>query len=316
MNRDKHNGLLARIQNYMMSYSGKTLINYFYSWGAAVVILGTLFKLTHLPGANLMLYIGMGTEVLVFIISGFDRPTKTYRWESVFPNLEIAGRTPKKKEESEDEEPAPDSAAELPESVLQGMQGGGSAGPVVGGSVAGSGPAVVYVGGGNGALAGEGMPAGESPAALGEKPVDFSAGAPALQTAGGGAVVSGGGVAVMGGAVPQVPNIPTEELEEATQEYLDKLKEMTETLGRLNEQLSGFVCDPEQMEGVNRHIAGLNAIFELQLRSASKQVESVDKVHEQTEQMAAQIEELNKVYARMLQAMTANMVHQQQPINQ
>ncbi len=315
MDRDKNNGLLARIQNYMMSYSGKTLINYFYSWGAAIVILGTLFKLTHLPGANLMLYIGMGTEVFVFIISAFDRPTKTYRWESVFPNLEIAGRTPKKKEEDEGGEE--DLGQEgLPESVLQGMQGvpGGAPGEAVAGGVVGSTPTVVYVGGNGPVAAGEAA-GGESPAALGEKPSGFSPESPVLPQGGSG-VLGAGGVAMPVGSMPQVPDIPVKELEEATQEYLGKLKEMAETLGRLNEQLSGFACDPGQMEGVNRHLAGLNAIFELQLRSASKQVESVDKVHEQTERMAAQIEELNKVYARMLQAMTANMVYQQHPINQ
>ena len=315
MNRDKHNGLLTRIQNYMMSYSGKTLINYFYSWGAAIVILGTLFKLTHLPGANLMLYIGMGTEVLVFIISGFDRPTKTYRWESVFPNLEIAGRTPKKPESGE---AGAGETAGLPESVVQGMAGGeaaaagGTAAPGTGG---GQGPAVVYVGGGSPSAPAE-TAGGESAAAFSGKPGNFSAEAPALSPASGAAFA--GGIPVMGGTpLPEVPKIPAEELEEATQNYLDKLREMTETLGRINEQMSAFVCNPEPMEGVNRHIAGLNAIFELQLRSASKQVESVDKVHEQTEQMAAQIEELNKVYARMLEAMTANMVGARpQPINQ
>ena len=58
----------------MDSVIGQTFLNYAYSWGASVVILGTLFKLTHLPGANLMLYIGMGTEVIVFFLSAFDRP--------------------------------------------------------------------------------------------------------------------------------------------------------------------------------------------------------------------------------------------------
>ena len=58
----------------MDSVPGQTFLNYAYSWGAAVVILGTLFKLTHLPGANLMLYLGMGTEVVVFFLSAFDRP--------------------------------------------------------------------------------------------------------------------------------------------------------------------------------------------------------------------------------------------------
>lgn len=58
----------------MDSARGKTIMNYFYSWGAAVVILGTLFKLTHLPGADIMLFVGMGTEVIVFLFSAFERP--------------------------------------------------------------------------------------------------------------------------------------------------------------------------------------------------------------------------------------------------
>ena len=67
-------GLLTRIQDYLDSPKGRILLNYLYSWGAAVVILGALFKLTHIKGANLMLFIGMGTEVLVFFISGFEKP--------------------------------------------------------------------------------------------------------------------------------------------------------------------------------------------------------------------------------------------------
>lgn len=58
----------------MDSARGKTVLNYLYSWGAAIVILGTLFKLTHITGANLMLFVGMGTEVIVFFFSGFERP--------------------------------------------------------------------------------------------------------------------------------------------------------------------------------------------------------------------------------------------------
>lgn len=65
-----------KLQDFMVSYRGKVIMNYAYSWGAAIVIAGTLFKLTHLPGANLMLWIGMGTEVLVFFISAFDLPKR------------------------------------------------------------------------------------------------------------------------------------------------------------------------------------------------------------------------------------------------
>ena len=60
----------------MDSMAGQTFMNYAYSWGAAIVILGTLFKLTHMQGANIMLLIGMGTEVFVFIIAGFERVTE------------------------------------------------------------------------------------------------------------------------------------------------------------------------------------------------------------------------------------------------
>ena len=99
--KNKKKGLARKIQDFLASYQGKVTLNYAYSWGAAVVILGALFKLTHLPGANFMLFVGMGTEVLVFFISAFDRPFKTYKWESVFPNIKISGADYGKKKEEE-----------------------------------------------------------------------------------------------------------------------------------------------------------------------------------------------------------------------
>lgn len=70
----KYKNAIRRIQAFMDSARGKTVLNYLYSWGAAIVILGTLFKLTHIAGANLMLFVGMGTEVIVFFFSAFERP--------------------------------------------------------------------------------------------------------------------------------------------------------------------------------------------------------------------------------------------------
>ena len=66
--------IIYRLQKWMDSVPGQTFLNYAYSWGAAIVILGTLFKLTHIPGANFWLFLGMGTEVFVFFLSAFDRP--------------------------------------------------------------------------------------------------------------------------------------------------------------------------------------------------------------------------------------------------
>ena len=65
---------IYRLQKWMDSVPGQTFLNYAYSWGASIVILGTLFKLTHLPGANFFLFLGMGTEVFVFFLAAFDRP--------------------------------------------------------------------------------------------------------------------------------------------------------------------------------------------------------------------------------------------------
>ncbi len=59
--------------------------NFAYSIGAAVVIWGALFKILHLPGGNALLSIGMGTEVLMFVLTAFDRPPREYHWEEVFP---------------------------------------------------------------------------------------------------------------------------------------------------------------------------------------------------------------------------------------
>ena len=76
-----------RIEKFLSSDKGQRFFNFAYSIGAAVVIWGALFKILHLPGGSLLLSIGMGTEVLMFILSAFDTPPKTYHWEEVFPVL-------------------------------------------------------------------------------------------------------------------------------------------------------------------------------------------------------------------------------------
>lgn len=85
---------MAQGKSFFESASGKKYLNYAYSGGAAVVILGALFKIMHWPGANIMLIAGMGTEVIIFLISAFepqhDTPTE-YQWEKVYPELQSEG---------------------------------------------------------------------------------------------------------------------------------------------------------------------------------------------------------------------------------
>lgn len=62
-------------------------MNMVYGLGAAVVIIGALFKILHWPGANIMLIVGLGTEALIFAISAFDKPKEEYDWSLVYPEL-------------------------------------------------------------------------------------------------------------------------------------------------------------------------------------------------------------------------------------
>ena len=76
------------IERFLSGEGGQRFFNFAYSIGAAIVIWGALFKILHLPGGNMLLSIGMGTEVLMFILTAFDRPPKQYNWEEVFPVLD------------------------------------------------------------------------------------------------------------------------------------------------------------------------------------------------------------------------------------
>ena len=103
----------------MDSVAGQTFMNYAYSWGASIVILGTLFKLTHLPGANIMLFIGMGTEVFVFFIAAFDRPfDKTAEGRDLATDSQLAAQLAD--EEEETEEDAEDTSASVGTVIFNG----------------------------------------------------------------------------------------------------------------------------------------------------------------------------------------------------
>lgn len=67
-----------------------------YGWGAAVVILGALFKIQHWPGAGIMLTIGLTTEAFIFFFSAFEKPHEEPDWSLVYP--ELAGMNPEEKE--------------------------------------------------------------------------------------------------------------------------------------------------------------------------------------------------------------------------
>lgn len=252
---------LTALQRWMDSKPGQMLLNYAYSWGASVVILGALFKLTHISGADLMLFLGMGTEVIVFFLSGFERP-----WD---------------KDEDED--------VKVPATEGVATQGGTHGPVIIGGGVPHSGP--IIIGGGAPVAASGGIAEGVQ--ATGVAGVDPSVLASQIAST---PVIAG-----------QPFNGMSPEMEEATRAYVEQLNELTETLKQVAEQSARLTRDSEEMETMNRTLTGINRFYEMQLRSVSNQSNTVDEVHEQTKRLAEQLDELNGVYARMVEALKVNM---------
>ena len=281
--------MVYRLQKWMDSVPGQTFLNYAYSWGASVVILGTLFKLTHLPGANFMLYLGMGTEVIVFFLSAFDRP-----FDKTADGMDLAIHS-----EAENEGEAATGGVQV--------QGGGTV--IIGGG---------FVGGG----AVESGNSGKTGISSVDTGGSVETGISGETIIGGGGVVGGG--VVGGGVVGGLAGSPvaqsadaswiqqqqelSPEMEEATTNYVAELNRLTEMLAKVSEQSVRLTRDSEEMENLNRTLTGICKVYEMQLKGASAQIGTIDQINEQSRRMAEQIGELNKIYARMIEAMTSNMV--------
>lgn len=292
--------IVYRLQKWMDSVPGQTFLNYAYSWGASIVILGTLFKLTHLPGANLMLFLGMGTEVLVFFLSAFDRPfDKTADGRDIPTHIT--------EEYLETGKVIYDT-----NNSVAGSQPVSGSHPVSGDAVV-VGQPIVFA---PGATASQGIASAATSEGTASSPVSAAASSVsasssddkdanvAVQQPQSAAVQQpvAGSTAWVGGQQQITP-----EMEEAQNNYVEELKKLVETLEKVNEQSSRLTRDSEEMENLNRTLTGISKVYEMQLKGASQQIGTIDQINEQSRKMAQQIEQLNKIYTRMIEAMTVNM---------
>ncbi len=269
------------VEAFLSGEKGQRFFNFAYSLGAAVVIWGALFKILHLPGGNALLSIGMGTEVLMFVLTAFDRPPREYHWEEVFPVFN-----------TKNPEDRPD------------FHGGGSV--VINGNAtanaeetateAGSGSGVIFAG-------------GEMPktAGMADATLNYTEQVKAISE--------------------QMEELrkTTEALNNVSNILLDSYRAITDNSDKITDSSTGYV---EQMTSLNRNIAGLNTIYEIQLKSISSQLDNIDKVNrglkeisnmyersaqesnrycEETQKMAQYMQQLNSVYEKMITAMTINM---------
>lgn len=284
--------IVYHLQKWMDSVPGQTFLNYAYSWGASVVILGTLFKLTHLPGANIMLFAGMGTEVFVFFLSAFDRPfDKTQDGKELPTHIDD--------EEIDNEEAEVEAAYEAGRNGESPAEAAAHVGAAVGGG------GTIIIGGGS--IQG-GAVQGDAAAVQG----GVFQGEAAVQSGIAGAGVAAGqdaaAVNVAAAAADFAANREVAvQLADAQASYLEQLKNLTETLQKVSEQSVRLTRDSEEMENLNRTLTGICKVYEMQLKGASQQIGTIDQINEQSRHMAQQIEQLNSIYARMIEAMTVNM---------
>lgn len=330
--------IVVRLQHWMDSVPGQTFLNYAYSWGASIVILGALFKLTHLPGGNFMLFMGMGTEVVVFFLSAFDRPFDKDEIGKELPHdyetdEEIAARlglTDDDEADDTDEDTIEDTTAdEAAEAAAQPVaQPAAAAQPAATAAQGMSG--VVFVGGGAAAApaaAATTTVGGGGTAAAPETAAATAAAAPNAAEAAQAAIAA----ATPAGAQPfdaeakrlaeiirlandellrRAQAVLSPEMEEATQAYIAKLRTLADTFTKVDEQSARLAHDSEEMAQLNRTLTAINKTYDLHFQSISKQVGTIEQINEETRQLAKRIEELNGVYRRMIDAMAVNMPKQ------
>lgn len=331
-------------EKFLDSSNGQRWFNVVYSVGAAIVILGAMFKLLHLPFGNLMLMIGMVTEAIVFLLSALEKPAKDYKWEEVYPVLaedeQFIPKSERKQMTSEElknvnnSQPAI-STTSYPSGSDSGNQSSASSSQNVD----------------NQRQSNVNVTTGQSSSNnnYNRSSSDYTqsrVGSQDSYVSGNNTSHSSGGInsniIVEGANVTQASERYADQLNKMT-DNMSKFAEVTSSLGHISETLmqsfqsiidnsqgignntQGYIS---QLENLNRNIAGLNTIYEIQLKGVSGQIHTIEEINaglermqklysgslvdsslfkNETEKMAKQLAELNTVYSRLLQAMTTNM---------
>lgn len=264
------------------SYQGKKVVNWVYSIGASVVIIGALFKILHWPGASMVLMAGMFTEAFLFLIGTLEAPHEEFHWANVFPELLEYGSPLERVERSKEQ--------------LGAVKG-----------------ARQFGGGGNGTS----TPAPQqSVPSLDEKELSaLKSGIAGLATTAGqlaelGKVAEGTTkltqkMEAAGQAVDQFAGVQSQ-LAASTQ----KLENHYAQLGVAYQNVQAEVqqvaemtkSHQKQVEGLNSQLSAVNAAYELQLNSLKAQAEAVKA---QTESVKANTKSMETIAQDMQQMQTA-----------
>ena len=258
-----------------------------YGFGAAIVIVGAMFKIMHWPGAGAMLVIGLSTEAVIFFFSAFEPLHEDPKWELVYPELALA----------HDEDF--DLHAYIDEKGESGAGGAGTNAP----SISEQFDNLLEEAKIDSALLGR----------LGDGMRSLSQNAEQLSDISNATAATDGYVSSLTSASEQVKALS------------NTYEKASESLLGLTSSADEGASFGEQLQKVSSNLAALNNVYELQLKGSSSHLEATEKfqsqVTEMMENLAASVEDtrlykenmamlsknltdLNQVYGNMLKAMT------------
>lgn len=262
-----------------------------YGIGAAVVIMGALFKIMHWPYAGPMLVVGLSVEAVIFFFSAFEPLHEDPKWELVYPELALA----------HDEDF--DLHAYLDEKGESGLMHGGGGG---GGSVTGITEKFDN-------LLEEAKIDADLLNRLGDGIRTLSDNAEGLKAVSGAAAATDGYVASLENASEQVKGLS------------NTYERASESILGLTSGAEEGASFGEQISKVSTNLAALNNVYELQLKGSSAHLESTEKFQANVTEMMSNLSDsvedtklykenmamlsknltdLNQVYGNMLKAMT------------
>lgn len=275
-------------QSFLSSPKGKKIVGYAYGFGAAIVIVGALFKILHLPGASVVLTLGMGTEAILFALSAFEDPHKEYHWDLVFPQLE-----------------------------------GGEGAPIMGAAA----PAASKAGNSIDDIAQAGKLSESDVQKLNEGIRKLSETASQISDVTAAVSASSNYARNMNAASDAIASFAATQssLKSSSDSLFASYKTVAESMANVASDAEGYM---KEMQGITKNLSAINASYEMQVKSISAQTEIVESVNTnlnkigsameaasaQTEQfkdqatkLTQQVSSLNNVYGNMLNAFGARI---------
>lgn len=263
------------VERFLSGENGQRFFNIAYSIGAAIVILGALFKILHLRGGDILLSLGMGTEVMMFILTAFDRPPRETSIEDIIPLLS-GGASVQENGESIAADTTGVSSPVLPTSNSGSNHQGQSA--IVSGGVS----SPVIVSGGSPVT----PEVAQELERLGETAAKLNAAGEALLN-----------------SYSSISTDPKAAAEGAAG-YVEQMQALNRNIQGLNTiyeiQLRSVSSQLDAIQSVN---SGMSQMKDMYQQTA----ECSQAYREEAQKLTKNMQQLNKVYEQMLNAMTVNM---------